>query len=74
MGLLTPDELAGNVEDDNDKVLITKKRLAELEYDSAVLDYMLEYDYQACEAIYECAREVFTQEDINNGEYECKKD
>ena len=57
-------------EDDNDKVLITKKRLAELEYDSKLLHNMLANSHMAVEFAFMEARDELTQEDINNGEYD----
>ena len=61
------------MEDDN-TVLITKKRLAELEYDSRLLDMILNGGnrWSVDEAL-AIAKEQLTYEDINNGEYD-KKD
>ena len=63
------------MEDDNDKVLITKERLAELEYDSRLLKELLRYenDKRDLLVIVDECKQTLVIEDVCNGEYD-KKD
>ena len=60
------------MEDDNDKVLITKERLAELEYDSKLLEELLRYenDKRDLLVIVDECRQTLLYEAISNGEYD----
>jgi len=60
---------------EDDTVLITKKRLAELEFSDRLLDALgerLAADRSITMSVWNDVRELTLEEDINNGEYDSK--